>query len=469
MNESINIETILLSIKTVEAKENIISSLKNSALLDEAEIALINEYEKLYEETRKIPSPSMLVNINPQYKDISYVTNEEDLMQYTTLFLRDRLKTSASSNIMNCIQSLNNGDKKTSEIVEKIINEANRLNIVDEEIANITTAYDGLDLYDKVDLSSRYKTGLEPIDNICGGIPEGSVTIIMGGTGSFKTMTTTNICYNAMNSGKNICYISLEISKAHMYFNMYSRHSVSGKFSIKLPHKKIKNKELLPEEYEFLKKVNEDLDKEVPGKFSVVDETDIKSFDIAGFQEVISNVDKNFREINNHGVDILVVDHAQLLKFSGNLKMSDPYSVVNYYVSWFRQQSLNFLGQGRGISVIIVSQTSRAGIEYANKHEGQYLLTHAAEANELERSASYVISVFANDMTRGSNELMVQLLKSRNSETMLEPQTVKINPAYYQVGGNITIETIAPIFEHEDIFVNTHTGESLEDALSSIF
>ena len=229
MNESINLETILLSIKTVEAKENIINSLKNSTLLDEAEIALINEYEKLYEETRKIPSPSMLVNINPQYKDISYVTNEEDLMQYTTLFLRDRLKTSASSNIMNCIQSLNNGDKKTSEIVEKIINEASRLNIVDEEITNITTAYDGLDLYDKVDLSSRYKTGLEPIDNICGGIPEGSVTIIMGGTGSFKTMTTTNICYNAMNSGKNICYISLEISKAHMYFNMYSRHSVSGK------------------------------------------------------------------------------------------------------------------------------------------------------------------------------------------------------------------------------------------------
>ena len=44
MNESINLETILLSIKTVEAKENIISSLQNSALLDEAEIALINEY-----------------------------------------------------------------------------------------------------------------------------------------------------------------------------------------------------------------------------------------------------------------------------------------------------------------------------------------------------------------------------------------------------------------------------------------
>lgn len=469
MNEKINLETILLSIQTKTNKETIIDRLKNSGLLNTDELALINEYERIFEETGKIPTPSMLVNINPQYKDIIYVTNEDDLIQYVTLFIRDRLKTTVSSNIMNSIQSLNNGDIKTSDIVNKIVNEANKLSIVDDEAIKITTTNDGVNLYDETDLSSRFKTGLEPIDNTCGGIPEGSVTIVMGGTGSFKTMTTTNICYNAMTVGKNICYLSLEISKAHMYFNIYSRHSMSGKFNVKLPHKKIKNKELLPEEYEVLKLINKDLEEEVSGKFTVVDETDIKTFDTAGFQEIITEVDKNMIEKTGHGVDILVVDHAQLLKFSGTMKITDPYQIVNHYVSWLRQQSLNFLGQGRGISVIIVSQTSRAGMEYAAKHGGQYLLTHAAEANELERSASYVISVFANDMSRGSNELMIQLLKSRNSETMLEPQTVKINPAYYQIGGNIIIETVAPVFEQEDIFVNTATGQSLEETLSSIF
>ena len=469
MNEKINLETILLSIQTKINKETIIDRLKNSGLLNTDEIALINEYERIFEETGKIPTPSMLVNINPQYKDIVYITSEDDLIQYVTLFIRDRLKTTVSSNIMNSIQSLNNGDTKTSDIVNRIVNEVNKLSTIDDETIKITTTNDGVSLYDETDLSSRFKTGLEPIDNTCGGIPEGSVTIVMGGTGSFKTMTTTNICYNAMNVGKNICYLSLEISKAHMYFNIYSRHSMSGKFNIKLPHKKIKNKELLPEEYEVLKLINKDLEEEVPGKFTVIDETDIKTFDTAGFQEIITEVDKNMTEKTGHGVDILVVDHAQLLKFSGTMKITDPYQIVNYYVSWLRQQSLNFLGQGRGISVIIVSQTSRAGMEYAGKHGGQYLLTHAAEANELERSASYVISVFANDMSRGSNELMIQLLKSRNSETMLEPQTVKINPAYYQIGGNIIIETVAPVFEHEDIFVNTATGKSLEETLSSIF
>ena len=467
MLDNLSLETILLSITTEATKDFIIDRLKETMLLDTSELELINEYERIFDETRKIPTPSLLANTNPQYQNMPIITNEDDLLQYVTMFIRTKLKTDVSSSIMNNIQQLTNSDIKTSDVVNNIINEANRLSIIDEEATKITTSIDGLELYNQVDLSDRYKTGLEPIDSVCGGIPEGSLTIIMGGTGSFKTMTTTNICYNAMTIGKNVCYISLEISKAHMYFNIASRHSVCGKFSLKLAHKSIKNKELDTNEENELKQVFEDIDK-LEGKLSVIDETDIKSFDIAGFQEAIKQVDEIFNEKTGHGVDILVVDHAQLLKFNGNGKMSDPYMIVNYYVSWLRQQSLNFLRQGKPISVIVVSQTSRAGMEYAAKHGGHYLLTHAAEANELERAASYVIAVYADDATRGSNELMVQLLKSRNSETMQEPQTVKINPAYYQVGGDIQVESITPIFKGEDLFSNGKP-EDLEQALNDIF
>lgn len=467
MLDNLSLETILLSITTEATKDFIIDRLKETMLLDTSELELINEYERIFDETRKIPTPSLLANTNPQYQNMPIITNEDDLLQYVTMFIRTKLKTDVSSSIMNNIQQLTNSDIKTSDVVNNIINEANRLSIIDEEATKITTSIDGLELYNQVDLSDRYKTGLEPIDSVCGGIPEGSLTIIMGGTGSFKTMTTTNICYNAMTIGKNVCYISLEISKAHMYFNIASRHSVCGKFSLKLAHKSIKNKELDANEEKELKQVFEDIDR-LEGKLSVIDETDIKSFDIAGFQEAIKQVDEIFNEKTGHGVDILVVDHAQLLKFNGSGKMSDPYMVVNYYVSWLRQQSLNFLRQGKPISVIVVSQTSRAGMEYAAKHGGHYLLTHAAEANELERAASYVIAVYADDATRGSNELMVQLLKSRNSETMQEPQTVKINPAYYQVGGDIQVESITPIFKGEDLFSNGKP-EDLEQALNDIF
>ena len=470
--KDITIETILLSIRTIEDKDIILNKLKSSMLLEEDSLDLIKQYEMLFDETRVLPSPSLLVNTNIQYKDMPIIADSNDLHTYVTMFLRDKLKSSVSSKIVNNIQALANGEKKTADIMEDILNEAHKLAIVEDIVEYIPMSQDVLDMYENEDLSSKYKTGLEPVDRLCGGIPDGSVTIVMGGTGSFKTMTTTNICYNAMNNnGKNICYLSLEIKKEHMYYNLISRHSISGKFSNGIPHKDLKNKALDDEALENFKAVSKDFEENVKGKCIVIDEALIKSFDIAGFEEVISNVDRQLVEKTGHGVDILVVDHAQLLKFSGSTKISDPYAVVNYYVSWLRQQSLNFLCQKRAISVIIVSQTSRAGMEYAMKHGGQYLLTHAAEANELERSASYVISVYADEMSRSSKELQVQLLKSRNSETMSETAPVKINPAYYMIGAGVSVENISPVFQQaqsiEDVFSNN--SSNLNAMLENIF
>lgn len=465
---SITLETLLLSIQTEEVKDEVISRLRNSTLLDTDDISLINEYESIYEDTNKIPSPSILVNINPQYTDMPIITNEKDLLTYVSMFIKERLKTSVSSKIINNIQSLNNGDKRTREIADDIINEAQRLNIIDEQVERLESVEDVVEIYNEDDVSDRFKTGLEPIDNICGGIPTGSVTIVMGGTGSFKTMTTTNICYNAMKNSKNICYFSLEVTQKHMYYNFVSRHSIDGSFSSGIPHKDLKNKSLTEEQMSILKDIARDYKENIPGKCIVIDETKIKSFDITGFETVIANVDKQLTEETGHGVDILVVDHAQLLKFSGTTRINDPYAIVNYYVSWLRQLSLNFLGQKRPISVIIVSQTSRAGLDYANKHGGQYLLTHAAEANEIERSASYIISLYANDMTRSSNELMVQLIKSRNSETMLEPQPVKINPVYYMVGSSFLTDNVSPVFDQNIVF-NQQQDFDLQSSLESIF
>lgn len=470
--KDITIETILLSIRTIEDKDIILNKLKSSMLLEEDSLELIKQYEMLFDETRVLPSPSLLVNTNIQYKDMPIIADSNDLHTYVTMFLRDKLKSSVSSKIVNNIQALANGEKKTADIMEDILNEAHKLAIVEDIVEYIPMSQDVLDMYENEDLSSKYKTGLEPVDRLCGGIPDGSVTIVMGGTGSFKTMTTTNICYNAMNNnGKNICYLSLEIKKEHMYYNLISRHSISGKFSNGIPHKDLKNKALDNDALETFKAVSKDFEENVKGKCIVIDEALIKSFDIAGFEEVITNVDRQLVEKTGHGVDILVVDHAQLLKFSGSTKISDPYAVVNYYVSWLRQQSLNFLGQKRAISVIIVSQTSRAGMEYAMKHGGQYLLTHAAEANELERSASYVISVYADEMSRSSKELQVQLLKSRNSETMSETAPVKINPAYYMIGAGVSVENISPVFQQaqsiEDVFSNN--SSNLNAMLENIF
>lgn len=458
MNQNVSqieLESILLSIKTIECKENIFNKLKDSLLLDEDEIKLLNEYNRLSDDSQGIPKPGVLSTANPQYSGKPIITNEEDLIQYVDIFLRNRLKESVAKNIMNSVVNLKQSDLVTEDIANTIENEIAKLRITSEIIEKVPSLDQFKELYDNTDTNVYIKTGLEPIDKVSNGIPLGSVTIIMGGTGSFKTMTTTNISYNAMIKGFNICYISLEIPKYHMYSNIISRHSMSGKFNRPIKYRDIREKKLNGEAEKLLEDIIEDI-KNLDSKFVVLDETDFKSYDISGFETRLLQVDRDFKEETSRGIDVLVVDHAQLLKFSGNNKM-DPYAVVNYYVSWLRQMSLNFLRQGRKIAVIIVSQTSRGGTEYAAKHGGQFLITHAAEANEIERSASMMISVFANDMSRESNEILVQLLKSRNSETMPEPQTVKINPQYYMVGSGVNI--------NQNINLSESFNNSIENAL----
>ena len=78
----VQIETILLSIKTKEYKEDIFKKLRDSNLLDEDEIELLNQYETIYDESSNIPSPGVLATSNPQYAGMPIIESEEDLMQY---------------------------------------------------------------------------------------------------------------------------------------------------------------------------------------------------------------------------------------------------------------------------------------------------------------------------------------------------------------------------------------------------
>ena len=76
---------------------------------------------------------------------------------------------------------------------------------------------------------------------------KGELTSLMGATGGFKTTFMTNLAYNKLKEGRNVVYLSLEIPKADMYFNLLSLHSTDDKFSIHIPHSELK-RSLLTEE-----------------------------------------------------------------------------------------------------------------------------------------------------------------------------------------------------------------------------
>ena len=92
-------------------------------------------------------------------------------------------------------------------------------------------------------------------------------------------------------------------------------------------------------------------------------------------------------------------------------------NVVNAYVSFFRQQALNFIRENKQVSVLILSQTSRDGWRKASRNEGCYDLTALADSNELERAASLVFTVFCSSSLKQVKEAKVQILKNRDGDT----------------------------------------------------
>ena len=68
----------------------------------------------------------------------------------------------------------------------------------------------------------------------------------------------------------------------------------------------------------------------------------------------------------------------------------------------------------------MLSQTNRDGWKYAAKHDGNYQLNALAEANELERDANIVLSIFTDEILINTNQALVKICKSRDTGAMEE-------------------------------------------------
>lgn len=297
--------------------------------------------------------------------------------------------------------------------------------------------------------SKKFEKGLSflvpEFDKLTGGIQKGTVCTIAGAPGSMKTTYAINICYDAIKQGKNVCYISLEESPLQLYSKLLSRASVDcGKplLTSEVTQGKLSDEDkvrLFDDVYPYLENHE--------GIFYILGERDFYNYEQSEIEyklEVINDLMIEKSKINQqteeHGIDIIVVDHIQLLKYASSVK--DEYRLINEYVAFFRRQSLSLLRTNREIIVILLSQVNREGIAYARKekHKGEYLMQHVAEASEVERASAYIISVYTDNMIQMTKQLQVGALKLRGSQLPSSTVTVYADGAVYQVGDTVIPE-----------------------------
>lgn len=132
------------------------------------------------------------------------------------------------------------------------------------EQESFTTEENNLKRYTKEDFFNEYNrergecskisTCVRAIDEQIGGIRKGTLTSILGWTGSMKSTWSINIAYSAQLVGLNVVYLSLEISKYDIWCNLLSRHSNTNNFK-PIKHREIKKRELNQDELSELEKI----------------------------------------------------------------------------------------------------------------------------------------------------------------------------------------------------------------------
>jgi replicative DNA helicase len=409
---------------------------KETRLLSEPEISTIETYCKLCDTLKAKPTIDLLKQTFPTMVFENIVPlNYEQLSERIKLDIHSRVESDSSQELQRIANTIRT-EGMSAELIDSILDITKVESADDNNYRDLRPNLK--DIYTNASLIKGMKTGVKRIDDITGGLQPGTFNCLAGFAGAGKTTIAVNIAYNAMVEGKNVCYLTLEVPKIDMYYNFGSRHSFDKKFKKPISHSDVKKKELPKADVDyFFDEVLPDMDN-IPGKLYILDETEIDTYTFQSFENKISVCDKLATKETGHGIDLLVIDQAQLLKFSTNMSLAgQETSVINLYVSFFRQQAINFLHSKRPCTVLMLSQLNREGFYQASKNGGRYTLTALAEANELERASAMVMTVFSDESLKASKQIQIQLLKSRNGETMQDPAVAFFDPVYYVFGSDV--------------------------------
>lgn len=432
LESDLRLETIFISItKNTLNKLNDLSELKE---LDIVEKSNINKFIYLTNQTNdKLSIDTLITEFPDLYFNDSTILSGDQLNDYINMYINYKKNLFTSKKLFNLANLI-----RTNGITEDILNQLNSITKSDSVAIEHSNIEDNiLEIYKNKTKLEGIKTGVDLVDKDTGGLQQGSLTTILGFTGSFKTTWAINIAYNAIKQGKNVLYLSLEVIGEYIYYDLLSRHSSEPNFKYHIEHEAFKKKELSDNKFDYVENFIYPDFKKFPGKIYIVDETELEAYSFYSLETKFREIDKLAIEATGHGIDLLVIDHAQLLKFDASMKgIGNETNIVNAYVSFFRQNALNWIKSGRQISVLVLSQASREGWKEAVRANGKYKLTALAEANELERASSLVLSVYSSDALKEMKEAKVQILKNRDGQVWTDPAEIYVEPAYYIFGDN---------------------------------
>jgi replicative DNA helicase len=329
-----------------------------------------------------------------------------------------------------------------------------------QEVMQTLTMSSGLEYFSPSDALSLYEekearnftgvyTGIHQIDELVKGMMPGTVTVVGAPPGQFKSTFAINTAYMALSQGKKVCFVSLEIPREVVYYNLFSRHSaqIGKEIAAEDIHKYALSNENNKEKFVEVVKNFEEL---FGNSLFVLDNNSFASLDPASLDRTWEAVAAKIGRI-----DAMFIDYVQLFRAFAPQKR-DEVEFSNGVINYLMNTSKSING-GEGMSLFALSQLNREGQKKLESTDGAKgnELTSLAEFNSLDRNAHVVILLYASRGMRNSFQALACVSKNRTGRTSEEMMSIYVDPRYNLMGKKeafdsiFNFETVREIMKHK--------------------
>ena len=208
-------------------------------------------------------------------------------------------------------------------------------------------------------------TGFQSIDSLLHGLRGGTVTVLAGRPSMGKSTLALNIANNISNT-KTVLFYSLEMTQVQLMMKI-----VASETDINL--NKVDKNQLTEEEND---RFYTALSKAGNKNMTILDR---------GYVSVRDIVSKSRQMHGRNGLDCIVIDYLQLMKYDKNKEISELGNIT---------RELKYLSKELDIPIILLSQLSR-GVEL--RENKRPLMSDLRSSGEIEQDADCIIMVYRDE------------------------------------------------------------------------
>jgi len=228
-------------------------------------------------------------------------------------------------------------------------------------------------------------TGFQSIDSLLHGLRGGTVTVLAGRPSMGKSTLALNIANNISNT-KTVLFYSLEMTQVQLMMKI-----VASETDINL--NKVDKNQLTEEEND---RFYTALSKAGNKNMTILDR---------GYVSVRDIVSKSRQMHGRNGLDCIVIDYLQLMKYDKNKEISELGNIT---------RELKYLSKELDIPIILLSQLSRGVEQRENKRP---LMSDLRSSGEIEQDADCVLLMHREKEVDPTNDdIICNVAKNRNGE-----------------------------------------------------